>query len=379
MTARDSLPEGDGGRRPDRRGEGGFVLLIALLAAVIPLVLILGASTTTMQSRMARMESEIRDEEALIAAESGIDEAIYQASTAAGLTSGVAITRDLGHGMTFTVTPTFLMADGEDNDGDSLVDEPDENLFQVMVEGNHGGRSRRLVAYLGPQPTSAALPSALSMMKKFSGSELHVTGSCRIDGNDYLIDGTPSGNPAVPGVTVEPPGTLAQVTANIPSGDRPKVVGAGATTPSVGTVSTTTDIAAKQLEVQNSANLVLTSGSYSNYNFGNAATGSVNVIYKSGSVAFKGNSRGAGVLFITGSLHVEGNFRFDGIIYVLGDVEIHGTTSIYGGIVTGPSCPHFYLEDTSRVFYSSQAIGLVSGSMSGKYVAFNGWQELSRH
>jgi hypothetical protein len=345
-----------------RQGQEGVVLM-ALVATLVPLGLLVAGFIMAANGRHNRMQSEVDQERALMAAESGVDLALYSASTAAGLTSGNIITRDLGDGLNCSVVPTFHNV---------------ENVYEILSVGSYRGVQRRVVAYFGQQPSAVSLPSALTMMHTFSGSELHVQSSSAINGNDTNMNGTVGPSPAVPGVVVEPPGTVAQLTANIPASDRTKVTGTGGT-PSVGTTTTNTDINAVQLQVQNSANLVLTSGGYSNYNFGNGSANSFNMIYRNGSVQFSGNSRGAGVMFITGNLHIEGTFRFDGIIYVLGDVEIHGTSSIYGGIVTGPHSPHFYLEDTSRVFYSTEAVSKATLLLGGKYVAFNGWQEISRH
>ena len=382
MTTDNAAAATTGGSNPEGLGgERGFVFLIALIATVIPLLLIVGAASQTMLARQSRLEAEIRDERALIAAESGIDEAIYQASTSAGLSSGVPITRDLGGGMVFTVTPTFLRTDGVDNDGDSVVDEADENMFQILVSGTFGGRARRLVAYLGPEPSIGSLPGALTMLDPFSGSELHIQGSSHLDGHDYNMDGT-AGDPASDtyGAMISTPYTKAQLLANIPSGDRSKVLGIGPGNPSIEQTAFTLDLAATKLAIQNSANVVLTSGSYNNLQFGNGQAGTFNVIYRNGSVDFKGNTHGAGIMFINGHLHTEGRFQFDGIIYVTGDVEMHGNagSGIYGGVVVGATSPHFYLEGNMEIRYSTEAISGATAVMPGKYLAFNGWQEISR-
>lgn len=364
----------------DSSSERGFVLVIALIAAVIPLVLIVGAASQTMQARQSRLEGEIRDERALLAAESGIDTAIYLASTAAGLTSGLPITRDLGNGMTFTVTPTFLRTDGIDNDGDSVVDEADENLFQILAVGSAGGKTRRLVAYLGPQPTIGSLPGALTLLDPFPGSELHLQGSSNLHGRDTKMNGTP-GDPTrdTYGAMIEAPYTVAQLTANIPAGDRLHVLGIGAS-PSLGQTTASIDMAATKLAIQNAANIVLTSASYNNKQFGNGPLGQFNVIYRNGNVDFKGNTHGAGIMFINGNLHTEGRFQFEGIIFVTGDVELHGNvgSGIYGGVVVAASSPHFYMEGNMEVYYSSEAISGATATLPGKYLAFNGWQEISR-
>ncbi len=363
-----------------REGERGFVLLLALIAPVIPLLLILGATSQAMIARQSRLESEVLDERALVAAESGIDAAIFQASTAAGLTSGTTFSGTLGNGMSYSVTPTYLRTDLVDNDGDGLIDalDPKENVFSVLVVGTSGNTQRRLVAYLGPQTADAAVPGALTMLHPFAGSELHVQGASNINGHNTNLDGTP-GNPAKDtyGVAIKAPYTLAQLLANIPSSDRTKVLGVGAS-PSLGQTSADIDMEATRLQVQNAANIVLTSSSYNNRQFGNGLTGTYNVIYRNGNVDFRGNTRGAGIMYINGYLHIEGTFRFDGIIYVKGDCELHGTTNIYGGVIVSATSPHFYLEGTTHVIYSTQAIGGATAVLPGKFLAFNGWQEIAR-
>ncbi|MEZ5965445.1 MAG: hypothetical protein R3F56_16550 [Planctomycetota bacterium] len=357
--------------------EGGYVLLVAILATLVPLIVVVGASSLTTNGRTRRLQNEVDEQKALVAAESGIDTALYLASTAAGLTSGASFSREFDDGSRFDATATYLRTNGEDDDDDKVIDDADENVYRIRVVGTYRHTTRRLVAYLGQKSASASMPSALSLVRRFSGSELHVQGSSQIDGRDYLTDGSLSGDPAMPGATIEAPGTVSQLTANIPSSDRSKVIGDGGS-PSVAVSTSTTDFSAIQTAIQNAANVVLTSGSYTSYNFGSAATNTYNVIYRSGSITFK-KSTGAGVMFINGNLHVEESFRFDGIIYVAGDVEIHDDVKIYGAIVTGPSCPHFYLEGSAKVRYSSQAIAEAGALIPGKYVAFNGWQEVSRH
>src|SRR5215813_8925868 len=109
MDKHDNLTSAAGPARDARQpDQGGFALLIALIATVIPLLLIMGASSINMTSRMMRLERESNEERALAAAESGIDLAIYMASTPAGLTSGSVTTRTLGTGLSFTVRPTYL-------------------------------------------------------------------------------------------------------------------------------------------------------------------------------------------------------------------------------------------------------------------------------
>jgi hypothetical protein len=172
---------------------------------------------------------------------------------------------------------------------------------------------------------------------------------------------------------------VAQLQGMIPAGSQSKVLGSGATTPSLGVTATPVDFPGTQLLIQNSANLVLSSGTYNNLQFGNGLANNFNVIYRNGDVSFRGNTQGAGIMFINGNLDIVGSFRFDGIIYVTGSVNMHGTTTfIYGAVVTGPTTPSFALQGTTHVRFSSQAISQATAVLPTKYLAFNGWQEIRR-
>ncbi|HEX6811190.1 MAG TPA: hypothetical protein VF384_06185 [Planctomycetota bacterium] len=360
----------------------GFALLIALIATVIPLLLIMGASSISMTSRMSRLEREAKDERALAAAESGIDLAIYMASTPLGLVHKSTVTRNLGGGVSFTFVPEFLLTDTVDNDNDSppLADEPDENLWLVTVTGTYRGTSRRIAAYLGPEPP---LPfdvvGALMMLGVPDPGMLEVDGASRIRGINFdPVTGLPTGTGDVPGISVAEPHTVAELLTAIPPSDQSNIIGSSPS-PSLSTTGEEIDLAKIQLSIQNSANVVLTNHTYNNLQFGNSSTGDYRIIYRAGDVRFMGNTRGAGVMFITGNLRVEGTFRFDGIVYLLGNAQLHGTScNFYGAVITGPNTKSFSLNGTSHIRYSSQAITLATAVLPTRYLAFNGWQELSR-
>jgi hypothetical protein len=171
----------------------------------------------------------------------------------------------------------------------------------------------------------------------------------------------------------------------IPVLDRPNIIGVGPS-PSLSTTAQPIDLDDIQLSIQNSSNVVLTNSTYNNLQFGNSSLGQYKIIYRAGDVRFMGTTRGAGVMFVTGDLRIEGTFRFDGIVYCLGNVRMHGTggvgpnagATIYGAVITGPNNHAFTMDGTSHIDYSSQAISLATAVLPTKYVAFNGWQELSR-
>ncbi len=351
--------------------ERGFVLM-SLLAIMVPIVLLVGSFATTMFGRNAELNSEIDNEIALLAAEAGVDDAIHR-SKIGTLVSGMAYQRNLGSGQSFTVIPTFLGTDGHNNDADLLVDEADEDVFQIEVIGRYRHTTRRVAAYLGTIPLLPPLDAAFATMD--DGIEIDLNGTPVISGIDVEMDGTAGSGPDVPGIAIAPPGTLAHLTSEL-SGEEAYVVGPGGP-PSIG-LANAVDLPTLVAQLQNIANVVLTNSQYSSFSFGDGPAGVANVTYRNGNVRFAGNTTGAGILVVTGDLELRGNFRFDGVIIVLGEIDNSaGTADVFGSVLQGPSGGRLQLRGTSEFHYSSQAINLAN-SLAGQSVAFNGWQELSR-
>lgn len=361
--------------------QGGFALLIALIATVIPLLLIMGASSINMTSRMTRLERESNEERALAAAESGIDLAIYMSSTPVGLVSNSWVTRNLGGGLSFRFKPIFLLTNARDDDGNEGIDEPDENLYQVEVIGTYRNTSRRLAAYLGPQPPLPyTVTGALMTMGVPDPLQFEVQGAAEITGTNYGLDGSPTGFGDVAGVSVHTPHTVAEMLTAIPPSDYDNIVGV-TPSPSISTTAQPINLEEIQLSMQNSANMVLTNSNYLNLQFGNseAIPPDYRIIYRAGDVRFNGDCRGAGVMFITGDLRIEGSFRFDGVVYVLGNIRRNGvSTEFNGALLTGPDTDSILHGGNTHVRYSSQTIQAATAVLPTKYVLFNGWQELSR-
>lgn len=353
--------------------ESGFIL-IAMVIMLLPLTLIVGAFMTNMTGRSVRLREEVVQEKALLAADSGLDAAIYEAQTA-GLTDGVIFARTLGKGMAFSVDPTYFGADGVSNDGDADVDEADEDVFQLIIVGTYRGVTRRIAAYLGAVDILPDVDSAVSVHNPAVSIEL--SGNPEIDGNNTNVNGSP-GDPtqSVEGLAVAAPAGPADLLPELNGSEQSKIVGTSGP-PSLGSfppIDLTTFVA----EIKNSANIVLTSSLYDAYDFGDARVPTAYITYREGDVKFAGNSRGAGVLVVTGNLEMTGTFRFDGLIVVLGDIDNSaGTAKIYGGIIQGPAGSKLTLRGTSNAYFSEEALKIAS-KLTTKYVAFNGWQELSR-
>ena len=139
----------------------------------------------------------------------------------------------------------------------------------------------------------------------------------------------------------------------------------------------TFDLAPLASRLGQSADIVLTSDDYTAADLGHADTRTTHISYRDGDVRFSGETRGAGILVVTGDLEVEGTFRFDGVIIVLGKISSTAKQAVVrGSILLGQEAGRTELGDTFDVQHSQEAVHLAN-SMSGEYVALNGWQELS--
>ncbi len=349
--------------------EHGFVLL-ALMVVLIPLLLVVGAFSTAATGKSSELRGELDRERALLAAESGVDDAIYRGQTGM-LANGVGWQRDLGSGASFQVLPTHLKVDGLDNDADTLIDEPDEDVFQVVASGSYRGVTRRLAAYLGPVPLLPPITAAVQVQNPSLG--ITLAGAVEITGNNTNINGTAAPGP-VPGMQIASPGTIANLAGELSPAEQSKVTGSGpAPSLAAGPGIELTSIVAS---VQNTANVILTANHYASANFGSGAAGVANIIYRGGDVAFSGNTTAAGIMVVTGDLHLSGTFRFDGVLIVLGNVAGTGTMDVFGALIQGPGASSFALHGNATIRYSTEAIALAN-SVGGTYVSFNGWQEIA--
>ena len=353
--------------------ESGFIM-VAMVIILLPLTLVVAAFMSSMTGRSLRLREEVVQEKALLAAESGLDHAIYVSRTG-GLTDGDMLVRAFGRGMAFSVEPTYMGGDGLDNDSDGDTDEADEDIFRVIIRGTYRGATRRLAAYLGATSTLPTVEAAVTGQSPSVGVQL--PGTPMISGKNTNIDGS-RGNPAedVTGMLIATPGTVAHLLTEITADELDNVDGLGGT-PSLG-VTSPIDLPAIVTDAKNAASIVLTNNEYSSFNFGDASVGNAYITYREGDVKFTGDTRGAGLLVVTGKLEMVGNFRFDGVIIVMGDIDNSaGIAQVYGGILSGPASGQFTFKGTSGVYFSSQAID-IANTLTSRYVVFNGWQELSR-
>src|SRR5688572_5909728 len=119
----------------DRCKEDGFVAIIVILL-MIPLLLIVGTFLHTMTGRNSRLRVEVSEEQALCAAEAGVDVALHRARIAA-LDDGMTLTEVLPRGSMFEAVISHFGSDGLDNNSDGAVDEIDEDVYRVVSTGRH--------------------------------------------------------------------------------------------------------------------------------------------------------------------------------------------------------------------------------------------------
>ena len=198
------------GTRAD--SESGFSL-VAFIAVLLPLVGLVGAAMLAMDGRSNRLVDEVRQEKALAAADAGLAEARHRGATAT-LVSGAPFFRILPSGASFVVEPTHLLTDGKDNDGDTAIDEDDEDVFQLIVIGTYGSARRRVAGYLSPS-VAPTLPiqAAMTTLHPNPQTQINFNGTGFITGVDTNMDGSPGPEPSVHGLAIQNPATVVDLTA----------------------------------------------------------------------------------------------------------------------------------------------------------------------
>jgi hypothetical protein len=360
------------------RNENGFAA-IGVIAILAPLLFLVSTYLQTMTGRNNRLQMDYQEERALLAAESGIDVAIYEArrgTLVAGPHAVFTFTGALPSGDSYEAIATYLGADGKDNDGDHLIDEPDEDVFRVDCTGTSGGHRRRVATYLGFSSFITAPQGAATLVNQ--NPNIQIGGAARVDGRNYTTAGGLVGAGNMPGMLIADPGTAANLLATMSPGEQNKVVGA-TPTPSLGSTNSYDQAKVNELVVQahNAAQVVLTNPVVaSNKTYGTVA-GPQYVVYREGDIRIQGTINGAGLLVVNGNLTITGTMNWYGVVVVTGRLICSaGTAALYGGLVLGGAGDDFDLRGTADVRYSSQAIDLAL-RLTGRYVAFNGWQELS--
>ena len=355
------------GSSNDARGSSGYVLVI-LLTAVIPLVAMAAAATLTLGGRNDRIMETVRQERALLAAEAGIDEAIYAAAIGT-LSDGVAISGNVGPGTQYQVQPSYLFVDGIDNDGDSLIDsaDTDENVYQIIVSGTYRGARRKIAAYLGP--AGLIPPPEASLAFQLPPTAIVLMAGNALVGNDTRLDGSPGDvSEDVAGLSIAPPGSMAKLSSQLDTNESLLVRGTGSS-PSLRVASEAVGLSMLVSKLSSAADVILTSPTYS------AAVWSPGILYRSGDLSLNSTTRGSGVLVVSGNLTLSDSSRFDGIVIVQGDLVMAGSAEVYGSVLLDGTALN--MNGTAKIYYSKEAVN-IANSVSSVFTALEGWQEIAR-
>lgn len=358
--------------RQGQHTERGFAML-ALVTLLVPLLLLVGTFLQTMSGRQGRLQTEVKEEQALLTAEAGVDFALNEArrgTLVAGHMAEYEFSGTLDRRSNYETVCTYLGDDDSDNDGDAAIDEEDEDVFRVTSTGSFGTSQRRIATYLGFVRYLPAISGAMTFTNP--ASTIEISGTPYISGTNTNLNGTAAGGDVF-GMTMAPPGTLANLTGELSPSEGAHVVGA-TTSPSAG-VSAPIDVPAIVDFARNSASIVITNSNVSGIDYGTLAAPVV--AYREGDVRIQGNSSGHGLLVVNGDLNLAGTFRWNGIVVCTGQLTAGaGTAQIYGAVIMGPSSPGARMVGTLDIRYSTEGINLAERVL-GRYAAFNGWQEIS--
>lgn len=357
----------------NRQDEQGFAAILFVLI-LVPALIVIGSYVQSMSERNQRLLLETREEQAMLAAESGIDYALNEArrgTLVAGVGRIYTFTDTLPNGSQFTTVCTYLKGDALDNDSDGSVDEADEDVFRVVSTGSTQNSRRRVAAYLGFSSYLPDLDGAITLTNE--DTTISIGGAARADGRNYTLLGTLTGSGNTYGIAITPPGDESDIDSELSSSEESRVLGVGGS-PSIGEAPML-DVAEIVDFARNSASVVITNTNVSAVTYGSAAFPVV--AYREGDVRIQGNSRGWGLLVVNGTLRLAGTFDWQGVIVCTGTIECGtGTARIHGGMVQGPTGAALTLTGTIDARYSSAGVDLAT-RLTGRYVAFNGWQEIS--
>ena len=351
--------------------ERGFAAL-ALVMVLVPLLFLVGSYLQTMSGRNSRLQLELKEERALMVAESGLDRAIYEGQTGvlmAGHLAEYQFESTMRGGGKFQTVCTYLGDDDKDNDNDGDRDEEDEDVFRAITVGTIDQSRRRIAAYLGFISSIPRVDGAVTLTSPTTTVDLG--GSGLISGFNHTPGGGLVGSGDISGLSIAPPGTLAGLMAQVTGGERNQVVGVGGT-PSLG-VATSINVPELVAFARNAASVVLTNDRFQS-NMGSAANPVI--AYRQGDLRINSNHVGYGLLVVDGNITVNGNAIWNGIVICTGSVDCgNGSFTVNGGLILGPNSPFFRLRGTIQLNYSAVGVSYASG-LVGRYSAFNGWQEI---
>jgi hypothetical protein len=358
------------------RPDDGFAM-VSLVIFLVPLLLLVGSFLQTMTGRQSRLQLEINEEQAMLASEAGLDIAMNEArrgTLVAGLGAVYNFSGTLDNNNSYEVTCTYLGGNGISDDGDGDIDmpaDPDEDCFRVTTTGTAGNSQRRVAAYLGFTSYLPTLNGAVTITNP--DISIDIGGSGYTTGDNHTLSGALVGSGNTYGLSIAPPGDVDDLLDELSWSERSAIDGIGGS-PSLGTTGTL-DIAELVDYARNGASVVITNKNTNGYSFGSQSNPVV--AYRLGELRATGNTTGYGILVVEGDLTTVGTMTWNGVVVVTGALNCGaGTAEVNGAVLLGPECPSLRLRGTIDLRYSSTGVDLAAGLL-GRYVAFNGWQEIA--
>jgi len=204
---------------------------------------------------------------------------------------------------------------------------------------------------------------------------LNLNGNMNIDGNDYLMNGTPGPESPLPGIGVDDAPDSSFIIDNV----KPKIAGeidGYGGTPSVWTINDNIDWLALAKELIFSADTTLVTGTYTQASFGTPAEPIITFV--NGNVDFT-DATGYGVMVINGNANMSGNFKYYGIVIVYDQSTIRcqtiGNNGIYGATILVGKEVSIESQGNSTFYYSSEAINLAKLKLKSSRFEIVSWWE----
>jgi len=357
----------------DGRRDGGMALVLVLIV-VIPFIALATSAITVVNQRSSATLESCNQEFALDAAESGIDLVLYRARTGK-LDIAAPLTGSVRPGLRFEARVTDLATDGEDNDGDTLVDEYDEQIYLVESTGYFRGARRSLLAHIA---RIDPLPSIVSAVQLTNGmADLEINGaSFWIRGTDTSISGDPGGGSPLPGIVIADPGNPDALIGRMGKRQQSRVDGLGGA-PSVKSDDDAALPVAETIEkLRPFAHNALAGGSYREINDFGEVDGPWRITLFDGDTQLGGELKGAGVMIVNGNLAIKGNVQFVGLVIVKGNLLLTGGgsgTVIRGGVIVGGNLT---VNGTVDIEYSREVAEKLHGIIMRRVL--RGWWETAR-
>jgi len=370
--------------RRDRRSQAGSALVALFVVVIICGALVLSVLMPNI-SRHREAKAYVERERAFQLAEAGIDFGIAELRKSSGaIPAGGSDTGTPGNGTSgsFSLSYTRGNANGIDDDGDGIVDDPDEGaLTQLVSTGTFNGTERTVRVMMR---RSVSVPTIVASVQfNVANPIVDLNGNAFfVSGYEHEVDGTEDlTQPALHAIAA--PTDPANIASQIPANRTDQIVGAGGTPSVVYVDPIDLDTLVEQSKAAKTHDL--TPGTHSNMVLGSPTPGGVIVAVCEGDLHLSGTVEGYGILVVDGDMLCSGELTWTGIILVRGRTVMTGggnTKRLIGAMIVGEEVVGV-LDDTQTVvingtvdmLYSSEAVELAQQRLAMMTVL--SWQEVA--